>query len=262
MLRRFSADTNKLRRRHNRILFLLNIIPCSVTLTLLVVVQAGKNDLQPISYYRLVTDMLCICSGWAFFTVGIGSWLSTRYLKQHSLLTYVEIRDRFLLISRAAGVLEALNSRRLWQKVWMLDLTKLEEIYYYKSNMILIGPIHTLEGPSDALDFRLQTLQREKRADQLLIFDLYHSQQLAGMEIRNDFRNGNQICTIVEKTAGVIRKRDEERKQFRDRMLAIAAQAEQKQRIRRNEEVKRLRRQRENERLRKRMESMSRNDGK
>lgn len=224
MTRIFSADTKKLKRRYNRILFLLNILPLSVTATLLIMTPLNQSSVQPPDFYRTLLRVLTLCTGYSFLTVGIGSAASEHCLRMHRRYTYLEIHGGDLIIARYAGREFRFGRNRdaVYQKLWISSLREMEEVVAEESgrHVTVSAPTRAYQG--QALWLRIRGTPEGASLD-CWWYQENGFRKENSVEIPDFFRDREQIAEVILRAAEAVRKKDEERNAFRQRMLSIAA---------------------------------------
>ena len=219
MTKLFYANIKKLKKRYNKRLFLINILPIAITLTLLIVVWLNKNQVQPILYYYSVLAILTLTVGFSFVTVFIGSFISARRLKYNELHTFVEIHNKSLLVSKYCQSVSLEGKIIAYKKLWVVNLSKITDIYYYKNNVVIVAPTRLLYEQSDWLTY---THGRRGIKFDKWWYDTNGGKLVSGVRIRNMFSSPQRIARTIQNASGKMQIKDAERKSFRDRMLRIA----------------------------------------
>ena len=219
MTKLFYASTKKLKKRCNIRLFLINILPITIALTLFLVVWLNKNHVMPIAYYYCIFVILTCTSAYSFVTVFIGSLISTRRLKYNKLHTYVEIHSKSLLVSKYCQSVSRSEKMIVYKKLWVVNLANITDIYYYKNNIVVMAPTRLLYEQSDWL-----TYTHDKRGIKFdkWWYDTNGGKPVNGVKIRDMFSNPKRIARTIQNVSGKIQINDAERKKFREHMLRIA----------------------------------------
>lgn len=219
MTKFFPASGKKLRKRYNLRIFMLNILPLTIVMTLLGVVFINKDSTQPISYYYAVSLILTASVGYSFVSVFLGSVILTQRLKYNTLHTYVEIQNRYLVVSRYYQAIHSDKEMLVYKKLWVIKLSEIEDIYYYKKNVIVIAPTRLINGQADWLTYRYN--------NQGINFDNWWydsngAKKTGGVEIHDMFANPQRIARTIQTASGRMQVKATEHREFRERMLKIA----------------------------------------
>ena len=219
MTKFFCASEKKLKKRYNRNLFFLNILPLAILLTLAAVIFAGRKTPQPLSYYYALIIILTCTVGYSFFSVWVGSLIMTRLLEGHTKHTYVQILNRHLVVSRYTQTQRQDGKPVIYKKLWIIRLTEIEDIYYYKRNVIVVAPARTLHEQADWLTYSHD--RNGVRFDNWW-YDTNGGRRCGGVEIHDMFLNSRRVARTIQNASGRMLEKDAQRKQFRERMLEIS----------------------------------------
>lgn len=219
MTKLFRANQKKLRNRYNLRIFLLNIISVSVLGTMVVLAQMAKENFQPISYYYGLILVLTAAVGYSFVTVWIGSLIMTRRLEGHSEHTYVQLLNRHLVVSNYKQTVRMDGEPVVYKKLWVIRLSEIEDIYYYKRNVIVVAPARMLEQRAEWLTY---THNRSGVRFDNWWYDSNGGKVTGGVEIPDMFLNPRRVARSIENASGKMQQKDAERREYRERMLEIA----------------------------------------
>lgn len=219
MTKQFHVKKKKLLARYNRRILVLNILPIAFVLMLLFMAYFPPETLNIIPYYRFYFLFLTVCMGYSFVTVLAGSLIANSRFKGHMKHSFVEIENGSLIVSRYTQSVFRDGKFIDYKKLWVIDLTKVEDIYYYKGTVIVTAPARCFHEESDWLGF---TKSRKGIQFDRWWYDMNGGVLLNGVEIPNDFASGQRIARTIENATGIMRRKEEKRRAFRERMLAIA----------------------------------------
>lgn len=197
---------------------MLNILPIAFVLMLLVMAYFPPEQRSMI-YYRFYFLFLTICMGYSFVTVLTGSLIAHSRLSGNMKHTFVEIENGSLVVSRYTQSVFRDGKFIDYKKLWIIDLAKVEDIYYYKGTVIVTAPARCFHEESDWLSF---TKTRDGIEFDRWWYDMNGGTLLNGVEIPDDFASGQRIARTIENATGIMRRKEEKRREFRERMLAIA----------------------------------------
>lgn len=219
MTKYFAANEKKLKKRYNRWILILNLPPAATVLTLLAVMRAGIQSAQPVSFYYGLTLILTGCVGYSFLTVWISSAVMTKALEGHRGHTYVQILNRHLVVSRHLQTIRLNGEKVAYKKLWLIPLSDIEDIYYYKQNVIVVAPARVLQERADWLTY---TFDRNGVCFDHWWYDSNGGKRAGGVEIPDMFLNARRVARTIENASGRMQQKDAERRQYRERMLEIA----------------------------------------
>ena len=222
LTKHFYASQKKLKRRYNRRIFLVNTLPLSVILVTAAIVLSNYNSVNPPSYYYAVSVIFSLAVGYGFVTVLTGSIISSSKQKNHSAHTYVEICGEMLIISRFCQSFSSERKKLVYKKLYVINLHDITDIYFYKKNVVIIAPTRLLYERADWLTYKSdgKTLSFDR-----WWYDKNGGTLVNGAEIKDMFSSTARIARTISNASGKARKRFEERKHFREKMLSIAQTA-------------------------------------
>ncbi len=219
MTKFFHASKKKLKGRYNRRIFIVNILPAAVTLTLCGVVWINRNSYMPIIYYLTVIRILTCAVGYSFITILIGSLISSKKLKYHTIHTYVEILNKDLIVSSYKEAKGCGKRAVAIKKLWVIRLAEIEDIYYYNKNIIVVAPTRLFLENADWLTY---TGDRFGVKFDNWWYDYNGDKLVGGVEIRDMFSSTKRIARTIQNASGIMQAKTAERRIFRERMLKIA----------------------------------------
>ena len=219
MTKIFHISQKKLKRRYNKRIFILNLLPIVVILTLLAVVLLNRPYSNPIIYYYTVLGILTVTIGYSFITVLIGSIISTKRLKYNRLHTFVEIQNKNLIVSRYGCTTNIAGKTIAYQKMWVVNLAEIEEIYFSNKDIVIVAPARFFYEQSDWLTY---TSDREGIRFDNWWYDTNGAKMVNGVRIKNMFSSTSRIARTIQNVSGIMQKRYAERKKFHQKMLTIA----------------------------------------
>ncbi len=215
MTRYFRASEKKLLRRYNLRLLALALPITAAGLTLFAIIFLNRKTYQPVSYYYIVSLFLAALTGGAFFATLLGSLEITRRLSCNRSHTYVEITGKFLIVSKYLQT----HSKKTYKKLWIIKLSEIKEVYQYKNTVVVVSPARLIEAPAEWLSY---TRTRNGILFENWWYDNCGGKFTGGVEIPDMFANPFRIARTIEHVSGKICRMEEERKKYREEMIAIA----------------------------------------
>ena len=223
MTRLFTASRSKLSRRYNLLMLRINIIPACVLPTLFLAVYFTDNDTMPIKYYVFVFGALSACLLFSFVTVLVGSIIATIRLRGNTEHTFVDIKDRFLIVSRYIESTYLTEPVSDYKELSIIRLDEIEEIYLYKKSIIIIAPTKRYEGRADWLSYSDVgmnfTLDRNWYGE-------FGGEETGGVEIHNMFRYPERIARTIEHSRNTKKAEIERRQAWREHLISITRSAQ------------------------------------
>lgn len=223
MTKLFRASASKLGARYNFLIFRLNIIPACILFTLFFVVYFNNGNTMPLGYYVFVFGTLSACLLYSFATVLIGSVFATIRLRGNCEHTFVDIKDRFLIVSRYLESAYLTDPIADYKEISIIKLDEIEEIFLYKKSIIVIAPARKFTGRTDWLTY--------SDVGQKFNFDRnwygeFGGEETGGVEIKNMFRYPERIARTIEHSRNTRLEETRRRQAWRDHLISITRSAE------------------------------------
>lgn len=218
-LRRFSAYTKKIARRYNFRIFLVNILPLCLVLTLIFISYFMESSVMPPKYYSFFFTILTICLGFSLITVTIGSYIATTKLNGHKKHTFIEIKGKFLVISEYRETSFLSPHEDDYKDLFVIRLDEIEDIYLFGKKIIIIAPTRVISQRADFLDYSVEN------GDFILggSWDLSCAGELReGIEIPDFFRRPMGIAKAIENCREKLLEKQRKRDAFREHLLSVA----------------------------------------
>lgn len=231
MTKFFSISQKKLKLKYNRYIFKLCILPIAVAITLAIVSLTEHGKPQPISYYYAIIVILTAAVGYSFAVTLIGSLFASWKLKYHKSYTFIDIENQSLVISIFTGSSHDEFKVVPYQKLWIVDLAELQDVYVYNKKVVILAPMRCLHEPAKWLKY--------SRTESGIEFEHWWYNKnggywVNGVSIGDFFIVPERIVKTIERAAGVIQRKAESRRRFHERMITIAKEVETKNTIQKN----------------------------
>lgn len=218
-LRRFSAYTKKIARRYNFRIFLANILPLCLVVTLTLISYFVKDSVMPPKYYSFFFTILTICLGFSLVSITIGSYIATTKLNGHKKHTFIEIKEKFLVISEFKETSFLSPHEDDYKDFFVIKLDEIEDIYLFGKKIIIIAPTRFISQRADFLDYSIEN------GDFILggSWDISCAGEMReGIEIPDFFRRPMGIAKAIESCRERILEKQRRRDAFREHLLSVA----------------------------------------
>lgn len=200
-----------------------NIIPICVLPTLLLVVHFTGGKPMPLNYYVFVFALLSGCLALSFVTVLIGSVIATIRLRGNAEHTFVDIKDRYLIVSRYIESSYLTEPVSDYKELSIIRLDEIEEIYLYKKSIIVVAPTRRYEGRADWLSYSDVGAKFSLDRDW---YGEFGGEETGGVEIRDMFRYPERIARTIEHCRNARRAETERRQAWREHLISITRSAQ------------------------------------
>ena len=223
----FRANEKKLAHRYNKRLLFLNIPSLAAATALLVIVNVVMRLLpSPMELYRAVFYSVNIFIAYSFGVCLAGSVISDIRLKGHRKHTYIEISDSSIVFSQyEKTVSEGGGKFSEYIKMWIMDLADVEDVYSDRDDLFIKGRARYFCLPADMLDYSVN--------DGKVEFahwwnDSFGGQNVHTVKIHDNYTLGERILKRILICSEKYRTNEQKRKEYHDRMLAIAKSIDRK----------------------------------
>lgn len=219
VLRHFSAYTKKIARRYNLKIFFINILPLCLIITLILISYFTKDSVMPPKYYSFFFTILTICLGFSFLTVITGSYIATTRINGHKNHTFIEIKEKFLIISEYKETSFLSPHEDDYKELFVIRLDEIEDIYLFGRKIIIIAPTRVILQRADFLSYSIENGDFTFCGS----WDLSCAGEMReGIEIPDFFRRPMGVAKAIEASRERILEKQRKREAFREHLLSVA----------------------------------------
>ena len=220
MTKKFFANKKLLKNRYNSRIFMLNIPTVSTGLTLAMVVLFSKGE-ETIKYYNLIFGLTSLILIYSFVIVGIGSYISAKRIKYNCKDTFIDVVGEYLVVSEFTDARFNRGKMQEYKRLWTIKLSAIEDVYYYDRDIVIMGKGRLIEEQADWLNY---SVGRDGPDFEKWWYNENGGKTVHSIELRNKFKYPERIVRVIEHSSGVMRKKEEKRREYREHMLKIAKQ--------------------------------------
>lgn len=216
------CDVKKLSHGFDRLMFAVNIpsltAMAALSMIYLLIIRRGVPD----DFFRLFIACFFITCAYSFAVSLLVMVISNLRLAGHKKYTYIEILGEQLVVSRYVRSSAGDNGLTAYRRLWVMDLGDVEQVTCRRDSVIIKGKARFFEEPAMWLDYECT---ENGRAD----FDYGWYNEYGGTTVTqaafpDSFFYAERIAQRIIFCSEKQKKREIRRREFRQRMLEIAAQ--------------------------------------
>ena len=196
-------------------------IAAAAALVIIVILFKPQNEV-PEAIYKAIVYGAYFCALYSFVTVFAGSVIADVLAKAHMQNTFIEIADSRMVVSQHTQTV--FNSGKFvhYKKLWVIELGEIESVSCVKNQIIINGKARYFNQRADWLNY--------SSTSQGIDFDNWWYNSNGGIivneiEVTDFYTYGARIAERIRYCSDKIKAREKQRKEYRQRMLEIAAES-------------------------------------
>lgn len=223
------CDIKRIRRRYDRLIFLLNLPSMALAAAMLIIAYViFPNMAIPDDLYKAFFLILYICCAYSFIVTLISSVITGLREKGHSKYTYIEILGQQMVVSeyRSSALIDGMICD--YRKLWVIELSDVDSVVCLRNKTLIRGKARCLEQRADWLDYEYD--EKGMIHFERWWFDDNGGEQVNSVGIIDVYKYIERVAQRIIFCSEKQKKRIIRREEFRQRMLEIAGRSRSERR--------------------------------
>lgn len=217
------SDGKKLSRGFDKLMLAVNIPSLTaVTALSIIYLLIIRRTKVPDDFFRLYITCFFVTCAYSFTVSVIVAVITNLRLSGHRKYTYIEILGEQMVISRYVRSSAGEKGLTIYRRLWVMDLSNVEQVTCTGRRVIVKGKARYFEAPASWLDY---SCTESGRAEfDYHWYDEYGGEEVSAASFPDSFFYAERVAQRIIFCSEKQKRREIRRKEFRQRMLEIAAQ--------------------------------------